>query len=135
MMSEKHMWMVSSSMIFKLSFRVITPKALVSWLYMHTSTHGMPGNTAGNHFSKVLPYCHHIAHNNSNESKWDPFMGILNFRHVENWCLNKLHKYSGCTNCSISLWPKSCVKNSLWKGTLSWWKIHLFHEGFGFLNL
>jgi hypothetical protein len=77
---------------------------------MHISTHGMPGNTAGNHFSEVLPYCHHIAHNNSNESKWDPFIRTLNFRHAENSRLDKLHKYSGCTNCSISLWPKSCVK-------------------------
>jgi len=37
MMSEMHMWMVSSSMIFILSFRVITLKALVSWLYTCTS--------------------------------------------------------------------------------------------------
>lgn len=73
----------------------------------------MPGNTDENHFSKVCPYCHHIAHNTSNESKWGPFMGILKLRHVENSYLDKLHKYSGYTKCSISLWPKVALQKIL----------------------
>ena len=134
--SEKHMWVVSSSMIFILNFGVITLKILVSWLFTCTSA---LVTCLGTPLEIIFQKSFHtvilltIFQMNQNETLLCGFL-ISSTQKTHIWT-NYISTVDVPT-VPFLYGQKSCFnENSLWKGTLLWWKIHLSHEGFSFLNL